>query len=93
MLGNSMTKSSFFKRYSGRLAVVFLLNVVYVLLTVFVFVMIEPFVKLLFRGTLEGLSPVSAFVMQRVGSVLPLDTLSRSMVVVIVFAALLFFTA
>ena len=69
----------------------FLLNVVYVLLTVFVFVMIEPFVKLLFRGTLEGLSPVSAFVMQRVGSVLPLDTLSRSMVVVIVFAALLFF--
>lgn len=91
MLGNSMSKTSFFKRYSGRLAVVFLLNVVYVLLTVFVFVMIEPFVKLLFRGTLEGLSPVSAFVMERVGAILPLDSLSRSMVVVIVCAALLFF--
>lgn len=91
MLGNSMSKTSFFKRYSGRLAVVFLLNVVYVLLTVFVFVMIEPFVKLLFRGTLEGLSPVSAFVMEKVGAIVPLDSLSRSLVVVIVCAALLFF--
>lgn len=68
----------------------FLLNVVYVLLTVVVFVMIEPFVKLLFRGTLEGLSPVSAFVMEKVAAVVPLDSLSRSMVVVIVLAALLF---
>ena len=86
-----MSKSSFLRRYSGRLAIVFLLNVIYVLLTVFVFVMIEPFVKLLFRGTLEGLSPVSAFVMEKVGAVVPLDSLSRSMVVVIVSAALLFF--
>lgn len=86
-----MSKSSFLRRYSGRLAIVFLLNVIYVLLTVFVFVMIEPFVKLLFRGTLEGLSPVSAFVMEKVGAVVPLDSLSRSMVVVIVCAALLFF--
>ena len=81
---------SFISRYAFRLAAVFLLNVVYVLLTVFVFLMIEPFVKLLFRGTLEGLSPVSAFVMERLSAVVPLDTLSRSMVVVILCAALLF---
>ena len=80
----------FILRYAVRLAGVFLLNVVYVLLTVFVFVMIEPFVKLLFRGTLEGLSPVSAFVMDRVSAVVPLDSLSQSMVVVIVCAAFLF---
>lgn len=81
----------FIRKYHFRLAGVFLLNVLYVLLTVFTFVMIEPFVKLLFRGTLEGLSPVSAFVMERVAAVVPLDNLSRSMVVVIVCAALLFF--
>lgn len=66
------------------------MNVLYVLLTVFVFVMIEPFVKLLFRGTLDGLSPVSAFVIEKLGSFVPLDSLSRSMVVVIVCAAILF---
>jgi subfamily B ATP-binding cassette protein MsbA len=82
---------NFISRYAVRLAGVFLLNVVYVVLTVFVFVMIEPFVKLLFRGTLEGLSPVSAFVMDKVSMVIPLDSLSQSMVVVIMFAALLFF--
>ena len=85
-----MTLRTFISRYAVRLACVFLLNVVYVLLTVFVFVMIEPFVKLLFRGTFDGLSPVSAFAMERVSVVVPLDTLSRSMVVVIVCAALLF---
>ncbi|MCR4872169.1 MAG: ABC transporter ATP-binding protein/permease [Bacteroidales bacterium] len=53
--------------------------------------MIEPFVKLLFRGTLEGLSPVSAFVMDKIAVLVPLDNLSRSMVVIIVCAVLLFF--
>ncbi|MBQ1819498.1 MAG: ABC transporter ATP-binding protein [Bacteroidales bacterium] len=53
--------------------------------------MIEPFVKLLFRGTLEGLSPVSAFVMDKIALLVPLDNLSRSMVVIIVCAVLLFF--
>ena len=81
----------FISRYAVRLLGVFLLNVVYVLLTISTFLMIEPFVKLLFRGTLEGLSPVSAFVMERVAAVVPLDNLSRSMVVVIVCAAVLFF--
>ena len=80
----------FLKRYLWRLLLVFGLNLMYVILTVFTFLMIEPFAKLLFRGTLDGLSPVSAFMMERVSAVLPLGTLSRSMVVVIVCAVLLF---
>lgn len=82
---------AFVSRYFFRLLGVFLLNILYVLLTVFTFVMIEPFVKLLFRGTLEGLSPVSAFVMDKIAVLVPLDNLSRSMVVIIVCAVLLFF--
>lgn len=82
---------AFVSRYFFRLLGVFLLNVLYILLTVFTFVMIEPFVKLLFRGTLEGLSPVSAFVMDKIAVLVPLDNLSRSMVVIIVCAVLLFF--
>lgn len=82
---------AFVSRYFFRLLGVFLLNVLYVLLTVFTFVMIEPFVKLLFRGTLEGLSPVSAFVMDKIAVLVPLDNLSRSMVVIIVCAVFLFF--
>ncbi len=82
---------AFVSRYFFRLLGVFLLNVLYVLLTVFTFVMIEPFVKLLFRGTLEGLSPVSAFVMDKIAVFVPLDNLSRSMVVIIVCAVFLFF--
>lgn len=82
---------AFVSRYFFRLLGVFLLNVLYVLLTVFTFVMIEPFVKLLFRGTLEGLSPVSAFVIDKIAVLVPLDNLSRSMVVIIVCAVLLFF--
>ena len=82
---------SFLKRYAVRLAGVFLLNLLYVGLTVFTFLMIEPFVKLLFRGSLEGLSPVSAYVVSLLSAVVPLDTARRSILVLILFAALLYF--
>ena len=70
---------------------VFLLNVLYVLLTIFTFLMIEPFVKLLFRGTLEGLSPVSAYMVSIVSTVVPLDSARESIAVLIVAAAVLYF--
>ena len=82
---------NFISRYALRLVGVFLLNVVYVLLTIFTFLMIEPFVKLLFRGTLEGLSPVSAYVVSMLSGIVPLDSTRRSVVVLILFAALLYF--
>ena len=79
------------RQYAGRLVLVFLLNVLYVLLTIFTFLMIEPFVKLLFRGTLEGLSPVSAYMVSIVSTVVPLDSARESIAVLIVAAAVLYF--
>lgn len=80
----------FLKRYAGRLAGIFLLNGVYVLLTIFTFLMIEPFVKLLFRGSLEGLSGLSAYMVGLISRVVPLDNARHSVVALILGAALLF---
>ena len=81
----------FIRRYAGRLAGVFLLNVGYVLLTIFTFLMIEPFVKLLFRGNLDNLSPSSSYVVSLIGEVIPFGDLQQSMALIIVCAALLYF--
>jgi len=74
-----------------RLVAVFLLNAMYVLLTIFAFLMIEPFLKLLFRGHLDTLSPLSEFVVSRLSSIVPMDQLSTSIVMIIFCAALLYF--
>ena len=80
----------YLKRYTLRLAGIFLLNVVYVVLTIFAFLMIEPFMKLLFHGNMEHLSPLSTYVVSLLSSVFPLDQMQRSVVVLILFTALLF---
>ena len=82
---------SFLKRYMVRLVGVFVLNILYVGLTVFTFLMIEPFLKLLFKGSLDGLSPVSAYVVSLLSAVVPLDSARRSILVLILFAAVLYF--
>ena len=81
----------FIRRYAVRLAGVFLLNVVYVLLTFFTFLMIEPFVKLLFRGNLDNLSPLSSYIVSLVDDVIPFGNLQQSMALIILCAVLLFF--
>ena len=81
----------FLKRYAGRLAGVFLLNVLYVLLTIFTFLMIEPFIKLLFRGNLDDLSPLSSYIVSTIGGVIPFGNLQQSMALIIVCAAILYF--
>ena len=80
-----------YRRYIPRLLAVFFLNAVYVVLTIFAFLMIEPFVKLLFRGNLDGLSPLSEFVVSRLSAIVPMEQVSTSMVMIIVCAALLYF--
>ena len=80
-----------YRRYIPRLLAVFLLNAVYVVLTIFAFLMIEPFVKLLFRGNLEGLSPLSEFVVSRLSVMIPMEQLQSAMVTIILCAALLYF--
>ena len=84
-------KGVFLKRYACRLAGVFLLNVLYVLLTIFTFLMIEPFIKLLFRGTLDDLSPLSSYIVSVIGRVIPFGNLQQSMALIIVCAAILYF--
>ena len=69
----------------------FLLNVGYVLLTIFTFLMIEPFVKLLFYGNLENLSPLSSYIISLVGCVIPFGTLQQSIALIIVCAVVLYF--
>lgn len=80
----------YIKRYEVRLVGIFLLNVVYVVLTIFAFLMIEPFVRLLFYGNLEHLSPLSTYVVSVLSTVFPLDQVQHSVVVLILFTALLF---
>lgn len=80
----------YIKRYAVRLVGIFLLNVVYVVLTIFAFLMIEPFVRLLFYGNLEHLSPLSTYVVSVLSMVFPLDQVQHSVVVLILFTALLF---
>jgi len=82
---------NYLKRYIGRLSLVLLLNVLYVALTILTFLMIEPFLRLLFYGNLEGLSPVSAYVVALLSRFFSLEKLQGSLAVVILFAALLFF--
>ena len=81
----------FIRRYAGRLAGVFLLNVGYVLLTIFTFLMIEPFVKLLFYGNLENLSPLSSYIISLVDSVVSFGNLQQSIAMIIVCAVVLYF--
>ncbi len=81
----------FIRQYAGRLAGVFLLNVGYVLLTIFTFLMIEPFVKLIFYGNLENLSPLSSYITSLVGSVIPFGDLQQSIALIIVCAVVLYF--
>lgn len=81
----------FIRQYAGRLARVFLLNVLYVLLTFFTFLMIEPFVKLLFRGNLENLSPLSSYIVSLIENVVPFGNLQQAIALIIVCAVILFF--
>ena len=86
-----MRTTNILRQYPLRIAGVFLLNVLYVVLTIFTFLMIEPFLRLLFYGNLEGVSPLSAFVLQGLSCFFSFEQLQGSFVVVILFAALLFF--
>lgn len=81
----------FIQQYAGRLAGVFLLNVGYVLLTIFTFLMIEPFVKLLFYGNLDNLSPLSSYIISLVDGVISFGNLQQSVALIIICAVVLYF--
>ena len=78
------------RRYGWRLALVFFLNFISVLLSILVFMLIEPFCRLLFRGTLDGLSPISSFFVSLLGKMVDLQAASHSMFGLVVAAILLY---
>ncbi len=79
-----------FKRYYGRLTVVFLLNLLAVLLTIMVFLMIEPFCQLLFKGTIESLSPISSFFFASFLPYLSFSSRSNTIILLLVAALLVY---
>ncbi len=83
--------SQLVRQYAGSLLLVFLFNALSVLLTFCVYLLIEPFCKLLFTGQLSNLSPVSSFVVSRLDAYLDFTNLSTSITLLIALAILLYF--
>lgn len=83
--------SQLVKQYAGSLLLVFLFNALSVLLTFCVYLLIEPFCKLLFTGQLSNLSPVSSFVVSKLDAYLDFSNLSTSITLLIALAILLYF--
>lgn len=83
--------SQLVRHYAGNLLLVFLFNFFSVLLTFCVYLLIEPFCKLLFTGQLENLSPVSSYVISRLDPYLDFTNLSTSISLLILLAIVLYF--
>jgi ABC-type multidrug transport system fused ATPase/permease subunit len=83
--------SQLVRQYAGSLLLVFLFNALSVLLTFCVYLLIEPFCKLLFTGQLSNLSPVSSFVVSKLDAYLDFSNLSTSITLLIALAILLYF--
>jgi len=81
---------SLIHKYFGRLSVVFLFNLLSVCFTIFIFLMIEPFSKLVFRGTLSDLSPVGTFFVRILGTVVNLKSLASSIFGIVCTVVVLF---
>lgn len=79
------------RHYVVRLFWVFLLNLLSVVLTIFVFLMIEPFCRLLFYGDIQQLSPISSFAVSILSSIFSFSSVGNSIAVLVAFAILLFF--
>ena len=82
-------KTHIFRTYPARITGVFLLNMLYVALTIFMFLMIEPFLRLLFYGNLQGVSPLSAYVVQSLSRFFSLEKIQGAFAIVVLFAAVL----
>ncbi len=78
------------RRYPWRLLLVFLLNLISVILSILVFILIEPFSKLLFLGNLDNLSPISSFFVAQLSSFVNFSRYAESVSYLILSAVLLF---
>ena len=91
IMKNNNFMLSLFRRYPGRLFVVFLLNLCSVLLTILVFLLIEPFCKILFHVSMQDLSPVTSFFMNRLLPWLHFDSGALPLFGLLLLALVLYF--
>jgi subfamily B ATP-binding cassette protein MsbA len=78
-----LPKNSLFSRiknYKSRISVIILCNFVAAFFAVLFFLLLEPFIKILFEGDLNGLSPVSSFFVSQLSKVVDINVLTSSMV-------------
>jgi len=78
------------KNYKSRLCVIVLCNLVAVVFTIFSFFLLEPFVKMLFLGNLDGLSTLSSFFVYNLSKIIDIQTLTTSMVAMVLVFILFF---
>jgi ABC-type multidrug transport system fused ATPase/permease subunit len=78
------------KNYKLRLCAIVLCNLVAAFFSILSLFLLEPFVKLLFAGNLEDLSPLSAFFVSLLSKIIDVQILTASMTAMVVIVILFF---
>lgn len=79
------------KPYIGKLLLVVLINIAAVLFSILTFMLIEPFVKLIFTGESSGLSMIGAWLIQQVSRIMDVSASASSLLGMTIFVFVLFF--
>jgi ABC-type multidrug transport system fused ATPase/permease subunit len=78
------------KNYKSRLCVIIFCNLVSVVFTILSFLLLEPFIRLIFLGSLEELSPVNHFFVTFLSKIIDIQELTSLMVAMVVVVILFF---
>ncbi len=79
------------KPYIGKLLLVVLINIAAVFFSILTFMLIEPFVKLIFTGESSGLSMIGAWLIRQVSRIMDISASSSSLLGMTLFVFVLFF--
>lgn len=79
------------KPYIGKLLLVVLINIAAVFFSILTFMLIEPFVKLIFTGESSGLSMIGAWLIRQVSRIVDVSASSSSLLGMTLFVFVLFF--
>ena len=81
---------SLLRGYSSRLAMVLLVNLFSVFFAILSFFMIEPFINLLFKGTLESNNLLGSFFIDSISHYIPISRVTVSLWVIVLCIVLFF---
>ena len=79
------------KPYIGKLLLVVLINIAAVFFSILTFMLIEPFIKLIFTGESSGLSVIGAWLIRQVSRIVDVSASSSSLLGMTLFVFVLFF--